>query len=391
MKKTALIFIEDGSFTFDNRCKHQAQTLINNGWKVTVISPKYSNDPFYKKTKQGVNCYYYPKINANSAFGHVIEHSITLFFGCILTFWVFIIHGFSVFHACNPMDILWFIAMPYKLFGKKFIFDQHDLCPELYLSRLEGNEENFFYKSLILFEKISYVVADRVIVTNESYKKNVLNRGGVNKEKIYVVRNGPNLEKFVCNRGDPTLKGKDEILVGYIGNMNKQDGVDYLLDIAYEIIKKRNINQIRFILIGGGSVQQQLLAQSMKMDLDSHVKFTGRISNEEMLNILNSCDICVQPDPLNPLNDLSTMNKVMEYMALEKPVVSFDLTETKVSCGNAALYAKDIIQFSDHICLLAENSKLRKSMGVLGKKRIENKLAWKYSEQFLLKAYDFNN
>ena len=390
-KKQVLVFIEDGSFTYDNRIIRETNALVADGWKVIVISPKYPDDPLYKKLGPRLHAYYYPKPTAESAFGHVLEHSLSLLFGTILTFWVAIRHGFRVFHACNPLDVLWLIAMPYKLLGKRFVFDQHDLCPELYLSRGEGGNTSFFYRALMFLERKSYQKADAVIATNESYKRIAIERGGKEAESVFVVRNGPDLEKFRRVAPKPGLKNEGELLVGYLGNMNRQDGVDTLLHVARNLKTNLERENVRFVFIGGGSCQTELSEQAQDMGLGDCVMFTGRIPDEDMLAVLSACDVCVQPDPKNPLNDKSTMNKVMEYMALEIPVVAFDLTETRVSCGEAALYAtpNDVEDFSKKLVELLDDPDRRQEMGQLGRQRIENKLSWQYSVPNLLAAYEY--
>jgi glycosyltransferase involved in cell wall biosynthesis len=388
--KKALFFIEDGSFTYDNRVIRETSALIDAGWSVTVISPKYRKDPFYKYINEHLRAYYYPKPNAESTIGHILEHTISLLFGTLLTFWVFIRHNFKVFHACNPLDILWLIALPYKILGKKFIFDQHDLCPELFLSRAENQEMGMLYRTLLFLEHFSYKFADSVIATNESYKEISIRRGGKKANEVFVVRNGPDLDKFhsVAPNKELTLKGST--LVGYLGNMNLPDGVINLLEAAFEIILNRKRRDISFIFIGGGPQQGELANLSSKKDLDDYILFTGRIPDDEMLSNLCACDICVQPDPNNPLNDKSTMNKVMEYMALEKPVVAFDLKESRVSCGDAALYAKpnEVSDLAKKILDLADDSSLRERKGKLGRERIVNEFAWNYSIPNLLSAYE---
>jgi len=389
MDKKVLIFIEDGSFTYDNRVIRESHALVASGWDVTVISPKYPDDPFYKKVNNNLRAYYYPKPNVKSYLAHFVEHGISLFFGSLLTIWVAIAHGFSIFHACNPMDILWLLALPYKIIGKKIIFDQHDLTPEAYLARGDGDAESIYCKLLMFLEKASYRFSDIVISTNESYRKAAVTRGGMNRKDVFVVRNGPDLTKFRKVTPENGLKKQWEVLVGYLGNMNIQDGVDYLLEAANEIVKGREKSEIKFVLIGGGSHQPRLVEQSKEMGLLNHVSFTGRIPDDEMLATICACDICVQPDPLNILNDVSTMNKVMEYMALEKPVIAFDLKETRVSCGDAAIYVtpNNIIELAEKIVYLADNPELRLKMGKIGKERVEKKLSWEYSIPNLMEAY----
>lgn len=387
--KRALIFIEDGSFSYDNRVIREANALLSDGWDVTVISPKYPDDPLYRELGPNLRAYYYPKPTAESAAGHIVEHAISLVCGSALTLWAALRHGFSVFHACNPMDILWLIAAPYKWFGKRFIFDQHDLCPELYLSRGEGGERSLFYRTLMRLERASYRTADVVIATNESYKRIAVERGGKEPDQVFVVRNGPDRSKFQRTTPRAGLKADGDVLVGYLGNMNRQDGVDMLLHAAHKIVNDAGRRDIKFVFVGGGSCQAELVQQAQDMGLAECVTFTGRVPDDEMLATLCACDICVQPDPLNPLNDKSTMNKVMEYMALEIPVVAFDLTETRVSCADAALYARpnDVDDFVHQIIALADDPARRCEMGRVGRSRIDTQLSWDYSVPHLLEAY----
>ena len=239
MKKKVLIFVEDGSYSYDSRVIREATALVKADWDVTVISPKYPADPFYRRISDSLRVYYYPKPTAKYAIGHIFEHGISLILGSILTFWVFCRHGFSVFHACNPMDILWMIALPYKALGRKFIFDHHDLCPELLLSRGEGEKGSLSYKILLGLEAVSFKVADVVMATNESYREVAILRGKKDPGKTFVVRNGPDSDRIrlVPPRQDPRFDGK--VLIGYLGNINLQDGVDYLVEAARIIVLER--------------------------------------------------------------------------------------------------------------------------------------------------------
>ncbi len=390
MTQKTLIFIEDGSFTYDNRIISEAKALIESGWDVTVISPKYRCDPFYRRLGSRLRAYYYPKPTAESVPGHLVEHSISLLCGTVLTLWVSLRHGFSVFHACNPMDILWLIALPYKMLGKKFIYDQHDLCPELWLSRNGNSSGNLLYRVLRILETVSYKCADIVISTNETYKEVAVTRGKKDPDEVFVVRNGPDLRKFQPIGIQKDLSKNGHVLVGYLGNMNPQDGVGYLLDAASDVVRRRGRSDISFVVIGGGSDYEHLREKCGQMGLGDQVMFTGRIPDTEMLQRLRACDVCVQPDPLNALNDKSTMNKAMEYMALGKPVVAFDLKETRISCGDAALYAtpNEAKDLADKILSLADNPALRLQLGTRGRARIEQVLSWSHSVPHLLAAYE---
>lgn len=389
MKRKALIFIEDGSYSYDSRVTREATALVEAGWDVTIISPKYSADPFYRRISDRLRAYYYPKPTTESLVGQAIEHSISLVLGTLLTFWVFCRHGFSILHACNPVDILWIIALPYKLLGRRFIFDHHDLCPELLLSR-GSDGKGLVYRILLSLEAASFRVADVVIATNESYREVAITRGRKHPGRVFVVRNGPDVQRFhpVPPRRDPRFEGKT--VIGYIGNMNLQDGVEHLIEAARAIVFERRRSDVAFVLVGGGSQQQKLADRVREMGLGQHVVLTGRIPEEEVLGTLCACEVCVQPDPLNPLNDKSTMNKAMEYMALRKAVVAFDLKETRVSCGEAALYASagSVTDLADKIVELVDKPQLRAELGQRGYDRVRQVLAWNHSVPHLLEAYE---
>jgi glycosyltransferase involved in cell wall biosynthesis len=386
-KQKILILIEDGSFVFDNRVKREADTLTSAGYQVLVICPRYPGEPDHD-IQNGIHVYRYDKWRLG---GHIGEYLSSLIKGGWLTLVAWKRNGgIDCIQACNPPD-LWFLvaALFKKVLGVKFIFDQHDVCPELYLSRFGASEKNLGYRTMLLLEKLTFKLADGVISTNESYKKIAMKRGGISEKYIRVVRNGPDLNKFQALSPDPKIKTEDRVLVGYLGNMNPQDGVEHLLMAAKEIIHNRGRKNFYFIFIGKGDSFEELQAQKTAWNLDPYVSFTGRIPDEEMLRYLSSCDICVQPDPKNPLNDISTMNKAMEYMALGKPVVSYDLVETRYSCGECALYAapNSVEDLSDKIMMLAENKGLRIEMGKKGLSRVKSILEWRYSEKNLIDLY----
>jgi glycosyltransferase involved in cell wall biosynthesis len=392
MKRRGLVLIEDGSFTYDNRVKHETQALLRTGWSITVICPRFKGDPFYRRESGQLRAYFYPKPEANSLPGHVLEHLASLVLVGMISFWVFLRHGFDVIHACNPMDILWLIAWPYKWLGKRFIYDQHDLCPELFLSRNEqpSARRSLLWRTLLALERASYRTADVVLVTNESYREMAVRRGRVPAERVFVVRNGPDLDLSREEPEDNAVAPRPHILVGYLGNMNRQDGVEYLLQAARTILYDHRRPDIHFVLIGGGSRQPHLAQLAAQMGLQQQVTFTGRIPDPQMLRTLRDCDLCVQPDPRNALNDVSTMNKALEYMALAKPVVAFDLRETRVSCADAALYAApgDAADLARQILALADDPVRRARLGALGRQRIRTQLAWPFSVPALLRAYE---
>ena len=389
-KKRALIFIEDCPYEYDNRVKREARALNDAGWDVTVISPGFKEHKFYSELAPNLRSYHYPKNYADSAIGHLVEHSCTLLFGTAVTTLVSVKHGFTVFHACNPLDVLWMIAAPYKLLGKKFIFDHHDLSPELYLSRDGVKGGDLFERALRWFERASFAMSDASIATNESYAQIAVERGGMKRDDVFVVRNGPDLNRLHRVPPREDLKAPGQTLVGYLGNMNQADGVDHLLMAARIITQEHRRDDVRFMLVGGAAHQPTLKKIAREMKVDDVVTFTGRIPDEEMLPVLCACDICVQPDPRNPLNDKSTMNKLMEYMALGIPVVSYDLTESRVSGGDAVLYAEpdNPHALAARILELVDDPARREELGRSGLERVETKLAWPFSVPNLLAAYE---
>ncbi len=383
-----LIFIEDGTYILDHRVRREAGTLQGAGYQVSVICPRYEGERRWE-TVEGVHVYRYWKPGIGEGFvGHVLEYVASLFFGGMLSLWVAMRHGFDVLQLCNPPDFLFPIGMMHKLFGKKVIFDHHDLCPELYESRFGG--KNALMRRVLLFcERRTLRHAHHVLTTNESYRRIAMERAGISGLDVTVVRNGPSLARFDRNRVTPASKKEGRVRVGYVGNMNPQDGVDLVLEVS-RILADDGCDSIEFICVGGGDSLPSLREQVDRYGLADRVTFTGRISDEELLSVLTSCDLGIQPDPKNPLNDVSTMNKVMEYMALSLPVVAFDLVETRVSCGDAALYANpgDLQDLARKIRTLAENPETRKTLGRIGRERITERLAWKYSEPHLLSAYE---
>ncbi len=386
--KKGLIFIEDGSFLLDNRVQREVQTLRRAGMDLVVICPRYPGERMHD-ILNGVHIYRYKKWKlSDGLLGHVGEYGSSLLKGSILALLAYVRHGFHLFHACNPPDMLFLIALPYKLLGVRFLFDHHDLCPELYLSRFK-RPHRWIHTVLSVMERVTLRTADVVLATNESYKRLEIARAGIDAKRIFVVHNGPDLGKFKPGKASPTLRNLGKLIVGYLGNMNPQDGVEYLLLCARYLKEVRKRNDLYFVFVGAGDAYQDLVLMSKEWNIAELCHFTGRLPDHEMLETLNACDICVQPDPSNPLNDCSTMNKVMEYMALEKPVVAFDLPETRYSGGDAVLYARpnNIEDLAEKILYLADNPDVRTALGKKGRQRVEECLCWDHSERPLIDAY----
>ena len=295
---------------------------------------------------------------------------------------------FDVIQACNPPDLLFLVALPFKLRGARFVFDHHDLVPELFRSRFGAGGPLLWATELL--ERATFRMADHVISTNESYRHVALTRGHMAPERTTVVRSAPDLTRFVPVPPDDTLRRGREHLVCYLGVMGPQDGVDYALRSLASLRDDLGRDDVQAAFLGHGDAWDDLVALAHELGLDDRVEFTGRVSDEDVARYLSTADVCLAPDPKNPLNDVSTMNKIVEYMAMSRPLVSFDLIEARVSAGDAAVYAtpNDEREFARLIAELLDDPERRGHMGALGRQRVEQELSWEHSRRNLLEAYE---
>jgi glycosyltransferase involved in cell wall biosynthesis len=390
--RRVLIIVENLPCPFDRRVMQEARTLTAAGYSVSIISPKARG---YEKSFEridGIDIHRHPlPREADGALGYLLEYGVALFWEAWLSLKILFGRGFDVIHACNPPDTIFLIGGFYKLFGKKFVFDHHDINPELYEAKF--GKRGFGYKLLTALERLTFRTADMVISTNESYRKIALTRGGVKEKDVFVVRSGPDLTRMKQVAPNPALKKGRKYLVGYVGVMGKQEGIDLLLQAVQLIVKHRGRTDIQFGLVGGGTELPAMRELAKKLDIDDYVTFTGRVPDAELLEMLNTADICVNPDRANDMNDRSTMNKVMEYMALGKPLVQFDLTEGRVSAGEASWYARqnDVADLAQKMVSLLEDENARIHMGAVGRERIEHVLSWQHEAPRLLAAYEHLN
>ncbi len=383
------MLLENNPYPGDLRVRREANSLVNAGFQVTVISPGKRSLPRCENV-DGVHVYrFLAPASGDSLMGYLWEYGWSIFSSFYLTIWVFFRRGFDVIHAHNPPDLFVLIALCFRVFGKKFVFDHHDLSPEMYNSRFRNGGKPIVYKALVFFEKLSCRFADQIIATNESYKKIEIERSNIPAEKVTIVRNGPDLNRVKLVAPDPELRAKAKTIVGFCGLMGQQDGVDYFLRALDCLVDQLERTEVFAVIIGKGDAVPSLKKLTTKLGLDDHVWFTGRIPDEDMLRYLSTADICVDPDPYDPFNDRSTMIKMMDYMALAKPIVAFDLTEHRASAEDAALYAKhnDEQDFAHHIANLIDNPELREKMGAYGRQRMEEQLAWHHQEENLLQVY----
>lgn len=383
-----LLLVENNAYPFDVRVRREAQALAGAGHQVCVIAPR-SPRQAWKECLDGVHVYRFPAPPGGSGLaGYALEFGYATVAMLLLSIWVALRKGVDVVHAANPPDTLFVIGAVFKVFGKRFVFDHHDLSPETYLSRFGHKHGNTVSYVLALLERCSYAIADIVIATNESYKRIAVSRGKKRPDQVFVVRNGPPLS-FQSVAADPMLAKRAPHLIGYIGTMGPQDGVDCWLRAIREMVVTLGRRDFLAVLIGSGDATPGLHVLAKDLDIESFVWFTGRIPEAEVLSILSTVDVCVQPDPLNPLNDKSTMNKVMEYMSLGKPVVAFDLVETRYSAQDAAVYVTPNIEieFAKAVVRLMDSPEERRRIGAIGRDRVANMLAWEYSVPNLLDAY----
>lgn len=383
------MLLENNPYPNDDRVRREAESLAAAGFQVTVISPGKWELPSYENI-DGVHVYrFLAPPPGDGLLGYLWEYGWSLFCSFYLTLWVFFRHGFDVIHAHNPPDLFVLIAICYRIFGKKFVFDHHDLSPEMYHSRFRRSGKNFAYRALVFFEKLSCRFADQVIATNESYKKIEIERSHIPPEKVTIVRNGPEMSRFKPVPPDAELGNKASIILGYVGVMGQQDGVDYFIRAFDYLVNDLGRTDVFAVIIGKGDAVPDLKKLTTSLGLDDFVWFTGRIPEEEMLRYLSTAHICIDPDPFDPFNDRSTMIKMMEYMALAKPIVAFDLTENRASAQDAALYSQhnDVQDFAKNIATLIDNPQLREKMGASGRQRMEETLAWHHQERNLLQVY----
>ena len=390
MKKHILFIVENQPLPSDVRVWSEIQAVKELGYDVTAISPV--NERAKKKYEiiDGVEIFRHPMpVEAKTKAGFLFEYVNALFWELFLSVRIFLKKRFHIIHGANPPDHIFIVALFFKLFGTQYIFDHHDITPENYLAKFGKN--TFVYKILLIMEMLTFKTADIVISTNESYKKIAINRGKKNRNKVFVVRNGPDMSKVIFMSPNERLKKGFDYLVAYLGVIGNQEGIDILLKTIHHIVYDKDIKNIGFMIIGTGPDWNNMVRLSKEMKIDKYVTFTGFIPYKNLYEILATADVCVNPEFRNEFTDKSTMIKIMDYMVFGKPIIQFETTEGKVTAGNAALYLdkNDEVEFAEAIINLLNDPEKRKEMGKIATKRIKEKLNWDIQKVNLKKAYNY--
>ncbi len=390
-KIRALFLTENVPYSLDTRIKRETDALKPLGVVSTVISPAGEREPLHDM-QDGKHIYRYPKPSwGEGLFAHVAEYLTSVVAQTFLAAWVFLRHGFDVIHVGNPPDLLWIVAAPYKLLGKIFIYDQHDPVPELFEVRW-GQKLKVLVRFLYGLERISYWLADHIITTNHTFRQVAIARSGRQKEDVTVVRNGPHLAvDFPPTEPDPKVRALGRTVVGYLGIMNPQDDIDIFLQMARIIRIDRQRTDIGFVMVGSGDAFPKLQQLRDELGLADAVLMTGSIPwSNVLLATLAAADICVQPDLPSAYNKNLTTNKLMEYMAMGKAAVAFDLPEAQVSGGGAVCFVDTYTTeaLADAVIALADDPERRHMIGRQARQRIETTLAWEHQAQHLVRVYE---
>jgi glycosyltransferase involved in cell wall biosynthesis len=385
-----LIIVQNLPVPFDRRVWLECQALNSVGYRVAVICPKGKGDPDYEVVDSVELYKYRPYAPGGSKLSFIAEYAYSFLATTREALKARRSGRFAVIQACNPPDIFWPLALAFRAIeGTRFVFDHHDLCPELYQSRFASGPK-LPYRGLLALERRTHRAANHVIATNDSYREIAMTRGGKRADEVTVVRTGPDLRRMKPGEADPELRRGRRFLVAYIGVMGPQDGVDIVVRAADIVVNKLGRDDIAFTLIGSGDCFYDLVALRDELGLTGHVEFTGRVPDELVMRVMSTADVGLSPDPKNPLNDVSTMNKTMEYMVFGLPVVAFDLRETRVSAGDAAVYVQpnDERQYAEAIVALLDDEPRRALMGKLARERVEQELAWDHQESAYLGVYE---
>ncbi len=384
------MILENCRYLQDARVGKEANALQENGYSVSVISPSLDRLPS-RALIDGIVVYGYPQLSFSpGVIGYLLEYTYATWAIALMTAYLWLTQGFDIVHVANPPDCLIPIMAIYRLIGKRLIYDQHDLSPELYTVRFLSPPNLFLHRIQLLLEWLSFKLANHTIVTNESHKEIAKSRGGLSESAVTVVRNGPAIEQFPTSEIDLELRKKATTIIAFAGITGFQDGLDYLCRALRSLHREIGEEDFLCIVLGDGDALAEIKEQTRELAIYDKMWFAGWISDPALYcRYLSTADICVAPEPSNCYNDRSTFVKIMEYMAAGKPIVAFDLPENRFSAADAALYAapNNYQEFAAKLAELMRKKPLRSSMGELGRRRIETTFAWQYSIPRLLAVY----
>jgi glycosyltransferase involved in cell wall biosynthesis len=386
--KRVLMVVENLPLPFDRRVWHEARTLTAAGAEVSVICPTGKGHEARYECLEGVHIHRHPlPLEAEGALGFVLEYGAALLWQSWLAWKILFTRGFDVIHGCNPPDLIFLVAWQFRLLGKPFIFDHHDICPELYEAKF--GRRGGLWRLMVWLEKLTFHTARVSIATNHSYRAIAIERGGMRPEDVLVVRSGPDIARLKRVDPVPAWRNGRAHMVGYVGVMAEQEGIDLLIEAVRHIVRDHGREDIQFVLVGGGPSLARLQAMAHHEGLADYITFTGRAPDQELFEVLSTMDIGVNPDRVNVMNDKSTMNKIMEYMAMGKAMVQFDVTEGRYSAQDASLYAKpnDPADMAGKILELIDDPARRTAMGEYGRRRVESELGWHRQIAPLIAAY----
>jgi glycosyltransferase involved in cell wall biosynthesis len=398
-RRRILVIVENMPVPLDRRVWQEAQALRDAGYEVSVICPRTAAYPVGFEVIDGIAIYRHPLLTeARGLPGYILEYSSALFWQFVLSVRVLSTRGFDVIHACNPPDTIFLVAAVFKgLFGKRFVFDHHDLAPELFLHKFADRRSattratathSLVYRLLLVLERSTMRLADKVIANNPEFARIAVERGGKRGADVAVVRSGPDLRRMhpIPVRRD-YRRGRRH-LAAYVGIMGSQDGVDLLLRAVHHLVDVCRCDDVHFLLIGAGPEFESLQALATELGIAGHVTFTGYLGGDDLLEALSAADLGICPDPKNEMNDKLTMNKILEYMSCGLPVVMFDLAEGRRLAGDCAVYASgnDPRRLAERIAELLDCPERRRGMGESGRERVRL-FSWEHEQKELLRTY----
>ena len=389
-KRRVLIIVENLTVPLDRRVWQEATTLRDAGYIVSVICPRGGKYTASYELLDGIHVFRHPlPFEADGALGYAIEYSTALFWEFVLSLRAYFKVGFDVIQACNPPDLIFLVAGFWKaLFGKPFVFDHHDINPELFEAKF--GRRGLFHSLLMKLERMTFRTADVSIATNETFKDIAITRGGMDPDRVFIVRSIPDLSRFKRAEPDPAVRNGRKHVIGYVGIMGAQDGVDLMVEAMRELVHGQGRQDVQAVIVGSGTEVPRLQRMTAELGLGDYISFTGFLSGEPLLRTLSTFDIGIIPDPKNSYNDKISMNKLFEYMTLGIPFVQFDLVEGRLIAGDAALYAEDNspVDMARQIGRLLDDGELREGLAETGRQRARTLLRWDAERSRLLGAYE---